>query len=788
MKKLLLTLALAVTSVATWADRWTAPSSNDYPNETPLYVSVNINETAATYMPTLTEIAAFIDGECRAQATVTNNNGYYALRVRGGDADMNKTITIKALYNGLVYKFDHTETFDGETETHDVPLELTLSPLLGIAFDEAGPIEVTLNSTYNLAEHLTYTYGSETLGGEDATIDQDETPLTVSYSAGNYVEYFTVSEAGLLTAVAEGRGQVDVTVAGPIDASGIAVPSFNTSIGVVVSLPTVTQIVVNPTELTVYVGDNLSTLIEEEQLTISMLPAEADQGYRWSTEAENFPWNGNYIFEAAGDYEVLVYSTANGDLAPVTVTFHVLEPLSFSFLEDAYLDKVGMITPWQFNIYMNTTEGFDASLLTFDTSMTKLPIAPFTFEFSDVMENPNQAAGDAYYLTATLTGRYIGQWSFQLTYNGDPIADAREITVYPEISIQNGWQWVSPYVYVEGSEVGSFCIDQNYQDWVTNNITEMRTQEGLLYNDARLGAFGDIIDFNYANGMYKVKSKSVEAFTLTLGQAEDYENWSNAAYNDGSILETGYNWVVYPFEYALDLDEFESSISDYAQEGDQIISKDGDFVEYSDGEWVNAANFTFQPGQGYMYYFNGTESGMFQPYYDYYGETPRCYQEAAPVKGEVNFDSRKAARQMGWQIDASRFADNMCLVAAISLPKDERYLIGAFVGDECRGTGHMVKDGVAFISAAGKSGEQVSFRLVDAQTGETFAINETLGFTLKAGSLKSPISLTSEYTTGVENVNVNVNVNDNAIYDLSGRRVVKPTKGIYVVGGRKVIF
>ena len=780
MKKLLLTLALAVTSVATWADRWTAPSSNDYPNETPLYVSVNINESLPA-APSL-EIAAFIDGECRAQATVTNNNGYYALRVRGGEADMNKTITIKALYNGLVYKFDHTEKFDGETETHDVPLELTLSPLLGIAFDEAGPIEVTLNSTYNLAEHLTYTYGSETLGGEDATIDQDETPLTVSYSAGNYVEYFTVSEAGLLTAVAQGRGDVSVTVTGPADNDGY-IPSFNTSIGVVVSLPTVTQIVVNPTELTVYVGDLLGTLIQEGRLSISMLPAEADQGYRWSTEAENFPWDANYMFTTAGDYEVLVYSTANGDLAPVTVTFHVLEPLSFSFLEDAYLDKVGMITPWQFNIYMNTTEGFDASLLTFDTSMTKLPIAPFTFEFSDVMENTNAAAGDAYYLTATLTGRYIGQWIFQLTYNGDPIADAREITVYPEISIQNGWQWVSPYVYVEGSEVGSFCIDQNYQDWVNNNITEMRTQEGLLYNDPRVGAFGDIIDFNYANGMYKVKSKSAEAFTLTLGQAEDAKVWNLAQYNDGTNMEQGYNWVVYPYEFALGLDEIELN----GEEGDQIISKDGDFVEYSDGEWVNAANFTFQPGQGYMYYFNGTESGMFQLYYDYYGETPRCYQGTQVVPGPGNAP-RKAARQMGWQIDASRFADNMCLVAAISLPKDERYLIGAFVGDECRGTGHMVKDGVAFISAAGKSGEQVSFRLVDTLTGETFAINETLGFTLKAGSLKSPISLTSEYTTGVENVNVNVNVNDNAIYDLSGRRVVKPTKGIYVVSGRKVIF
>ena len=38
--------------------------------------------------------------------------------------------------------------------------------------------------------------------------------------------------------------------------------------------------------------------------------------------------------------------------------------------------------------------------------------------------------------------------------------------------------------------------------------------------------------------------------------------------------------------------------------------------------------------------------------------------------------------------------------------------------------------------------------------------------------------------TGIENVNVNDN---NMIYDLSGRRVSKTQKGVYIVNGKKVM-
>ena len=40
--------------------------------------------------------------------------------------------------------------------------------------------------------------------------------------------------------------------------------------------------------------------------------------------------------------------------------------------------------------------------------------------------------------------------------------------------------------------------------------------------------------------------------------------------------------------------------------------------------------------------------------------------------------------------------------------------------------------------------------------------------------------------TGIANVNANLNANERAIYNLSGQRVSNPTRGLYIVNGRKV--
>ena len=43
-------------------------------------------------------------------------------------------------------------------------------------------------------------------------------------------------------------------------------------------------------------------------------------------------------------------------------------------------------------------------------------------------------------------------------------------------------------------------------------------------------------------------------------------------------------------------------------------------------------------------------------------------------------------------------------------------------------------------------------------------------------------------TTGIGNVNLNANENENRVYDLQGRRVSQPTKGLYIMNGRKVVI
>ena len=56
-----------------------------------------------------------------------------------------------------------------------------------------------------------------------------------------------------------------------------------------------------------------------------------------------------------------------------------------------------------------------------------------------------------------------------------------------------------------------------------------------------------------------------------------------------------------------------------------------------------------------------------------------------------------------------------------------------------------------------------------------------------AGARGLTFSFADDETTAIHNVNGNDNVNKN-VYDLQGRRVAKPTKGMYIVNGKKVII
>ena len=95
MRRILFTMLALLSITAVNAQNWIAPSPNDYQTSTPVYVQVNVNGVRSSSL----EVAAFINGECRADArdaTVQTNDGnMYLLRVWGNTEDVGRTITFK---------------------------------------------------------------------------------------------------------------------------------------------------------------------------------------------------------------------------------------------------------------------------------------------------------------------------------------------------------------------------------------------------------------------------------------------------------------------------------------------------------------------------------------------------------------------------------------------------------------------------------------------------------------------------------------------------------------------
>jgi len=248
MKRFLFTLALVLTAIAGWAAGIWTPVTNGT-TETPLYIRVCVNDTMKT---SEVEVAAFIDGECRASATSATeiDNTVYRLRVTGTEDDMGKDITFKALYKNIVYTFTTTEKFDGETETHGVPFYLDIDAVMGFEIDGPIVLETALPAQYNLGDDVVMMYCDE----NRHNISTVETEFTYTWSPAD--ASMTVDADNVLTATAATSADgstIGLTVTGPnysTSATAKKQYTFSTSVQVIVIPPTVDITFNYPDELT----------------------------------------------------------------------------------------------------------------------------------------------------------------------------------------------------------------------------------------------------------------------------------------------------------------------------------------------------------------------------------------------------------------------------------------------------------------------------------------------------------------------------------------------------------
>ncbi len=344
MKRILFTMMLMVAALVTWAQRWNPVSNNSYSGESPVYLRITLNGNEVSPNDRL-EVAAFMDTdgsqECRATATsfyrptVQANlpEDVFLLNVKGDPQnDAGKTITFKAYYQGVVYKFTETAKWNGET-IQPVPIELTLDALSGVIIpDEVMKlVEVSLPGTKDLGSMVSLAFGAENKPASEITgssIDTSETEIFLQWDAANSAAYYTIDENGVITAVAE-TGVNDawlgmyVMVRDLMDNKESSYTSRSFTVRITKAKVPVTSISSDVNELTVYVGDNILSAITPH---ITVKPDDADDT-SFIIYEPNSMMNQNYIATKSGQTTVTVEanSPASNEVSPVQINVTILD-------------------------------------------------------------------------------------------------------------------------------------------------------------------------------------------------------------------------------------------------------------------------------------------------------------------------------------------------------------------------------------------------------------------------------------------------------------------------------
>lgn len=329
------------------------------------------------------------------------------------------------------------------------------------------------------------------------------------------------------------------------------------------------------------------------------------------------------------------------------------------------------------------------------------------------------------------------------------------------LTLKKGWQWKTLWWYVDEEQYAA----------AFNFVDEIRSQDDLLTYDPQEGFFGSLYPSPH-DGL-KINARA----DVSADNAYLQTGRNSYSYGNEWDLKKAWTWLYYGFVHSVPLsayftkyDKTTDQLVPAGDDGDRVVSKDDGFAEFSNGAWTGTLT-QLKPYEMYLYYNNSGAPKQIE----WDAEATLIASGSRTDVGNVVI---RHLHESGWEYDASRFRDNMSVVACVDGLPDARYFtVGAFVGDECRGEGVLIGD-CYFITVHADRGEQVSFRLKSNFSGKQYAINETVPMNILVGSVKSPLKLTSpSFTTGIENVSQTLQ-SGSVSYDLNGRRVASTAKGI----------
>lgn len=388
----------------------------------------------------------------------------------------------------------------------------------------------------------------------------------------------------------------------------------------------------------------------------------------------------------------------------------ILESLK-GFKVDGYVDMVSTET----RDFVLTPDPVDAEV---DPSRVEVTITPDSYVSEEWKSIVEIVPTDETMLNYTIRPHSVGRATISVKLDGVEVATSY-VGIGQRYMQKAGWKWTSLY---------SGGVSWNSPEYELGNVVEeIRSEDALLHNDPEYGYFGDLNRLEPST-CYKIKVKEEEPGLLNLriypGGYEDMRPYRQ--------IVPMWNWLGNPYQYDHDINSVFSTEDANANKfnvGDRIVSKDNGFAEYNGEKWTGTLT-TLHAGLGYMYFNAASDTINMELKYEW------NMPQGTPV---MNAPQHK---QSVWTYNSAPFADNMTIVADLGNDYSaERFTVGAFVGDECRGEGEMI-DGKCFITVHADKGETISFKLHDAVSGEMRTINEQMPFAKMAGSLRAPQRLT----------------------------------------------
>ena len=275
-------------------------------------------------------------------------------------------------------------------------------------------------------------------------------------------------------------------------------------------------------------------------------------------------------------------------------------------------------------------------------------------------------------------------------------------------------------------------------------------ENGLLIKNQRafvansiIGWQGTLTEFDVKD-MYMIQTSDACALTLSGDKV--------IPENHPITIGTNWRWISYPVSESISVEEALATI--VPSHGDYIKSQNL-FSQYYDGVgWVGGLN-TMTPGEGYMYQnTSGTTKTLVYP------SNSSSKERKANVTTENNH----------WIADAGKYANNMSMIAFVKDNLETEYEIGAFVGEELRGSARPIyiealDSYLIFMTIYGEANEEVTFKYYDVNNAEEEIVftKENVIFSTNAvlGSVDNPIAMMFD-TEGIgENLSDGINIYPN---------------------------